>query len=984
MRKIGKRFVALLVVFMSMVSLLPMPFGDSGKAANAAVANTTINVEGSKTEDKVTVSGDIYTTETVHEYFTITVPYKKVSTDKIKPGETGIVDQRIIITKVNGFDLSAATTTAEKNIILDKIGCKLATEGNQDFNNGKEIGVKIEGLPLGVNKIEYQIEETTQTRKKVLDDAGNIIDDSLEAEVKSVYPSTATSNKLTIQHAKTYVQSKIETLEFESYIGKESDYDESSDNNKQPFKFTSFAEADPDMPLSYTFNVPDGTDTLKYVMSFKDQVQGSTVFKNGKQDTASIVDNKITGNLANLGQRDLIVIKLGSGTNVEKAYAIEINYNTLKANEDFTLRDPGITKFNYNESDEVRAYIGKHFIQSNKKDTQGILTYNGTITINKRAEMISLEPKLGRSEDNTAFVISNHYDNGSKIENSKLINGKQFVDFNKGTDNEIWVDIYEGKDGNTVGTVLARYKLKVIVEDTNPPAEKIKFSFGDAYLTQPGRKDSVIQFNTDRRTYDLYSGDTVDVTLNSPQTSQKEYFKVWLSDSVDNESAIEVKTDNPSNNMLVDVSKSKRMILQAYYDEIVYKKDADGNYETDPVTGDKVIEKRIPSPLGQKYVFYIAKNLDDYNPGGGDETSDNAALSGLKFNNGVLKGIDGSSGFSSNKYSYKVTVPKDDTDTKITATAESKNVKSIIATITETGDEYELTSGEPFQIPLNSSGTTTVQIEVTAGDGITKKAYNITISNDTRGSSTLLKNVILSEGDFDFDPDNDVTKVRVDQKVLNIKVTPIPEDSNSRVTVDGDRYKGNPITVSLKGSQMTEIEIKVTAEDGSASQTYTLEVYRSDSDLPDDDDDDNNYEGDIFYDEFDECWVDLSKYEEWGEIKGKPAYFDKKGRQVKDAWITTDGKLYYLNKSGYRSSGWRTESDGKTYYLDPSTGEMRKGWMNQNNSWYYLGPNGVMKTGWLYQNNKWYYFTPNGQMVTNQNMYIDGQVYRFAQDGTMI
>ena len=96
------------------------------------------------------------------------------------------------------------------------------------------------------------------------------------------------------------------------------------------------------------------------------------------------------------------------------------------------------------------------------------------------------------------------------------------------------------------------------------------------------------------------------------------------------------------------------------------------------------------------------------------------------------------------------------------------------------------------------------------------------------------------------------------------------------------------------------------------------------------------------------------------------------------------GKLYYLNKSGYRSSGWRTESDGKTYYLDPSTGEMRKGWMNQNNSWYYLGPNGVMKTGWLYQNNKWYYFTPNGQMVTNQNMYIDGQVYRFAQDGTMI
>ena len=28
---------------------------------------------------------------------------------------------------------------------------------------------------------------------------------------------------------------------------------------------------------------------------------------------------------------------------------------------------------------------------------------------------------------------------------------------------------------------------------------------------------------------------------------------------------------------------------------------------------------------------------------------------------------------------------------------------------------------------------------------------------------------------------------------------------------------------------------------------------------------------------------------------------------------------------------------GKTYYLDPTTGEMKNGWMNLNNKWYYLG-----------------------------------------------
>lgn len=113
-------------------------------------------------------------------------------------------------------------------------------------------------------------------------------------------------------------------------------------------------------------------------------------------------------------------------------------------------------------------------------------------------------------------------------------------------------------------------------------------------------------------------------------------------------------------------------------------------------------------------------------------------------------------------------------------------------------------------------------------------------------------------------------------------------------------------------------------------------------------------------------------------------YFDKKSRQVKNAWVSTGGKYYYLNNLGYRASGWKVDDKtGQTYYLDPTNGEMRKGWMNLNNSWYYLGLNGVMKKGWLNLNGKWYYFTPNGQMVVNQSMYIDDGVYKFGQDGAM-
>ena len=49
-----------------------------------------------------------------------------------------------------------------------------------------------------------------------------------------------------------------------------------------------------------------------------------------------------------------------------------------------------------------------------------------------------------------------------------------------------------------------------------------------------------------------------------------------------------------------------------------------------------------------------------------------------------------------------------------------------------------------------------------------------------------------------------------------------------------------------------------------------------------------------------------------------------------------------------------------------------------------MGTNGIMKTGWLEQGGKWYYLAPNGQMVANQSLYIDGKVYSFAQDGTLI
>lgn len=981
MNKFGKRFIALLVVFTSIISFLPLKFMGNEQIANAA--EVTVNqVKVAADGNNITQVNNVYTTESVvKENFTVTVDNKSIESSKIQPGKTEIIKQEVIITAIDGINLSG--TKEEKTAQLQDIGTKITTEGTEKLSNG--IGVTIVDLPLGVNKVKYQIKETTQYRTPIITNSdGTQSGGVLETPIENMYPSRTESEEITIQYAKQYVQSKVQSLNFDSYVGgSKSDYNDNNDN-KTPFLFTSQAESDENMPLSYTFDVPDGTETLNYRMVFSGiNITNAIILKNGQRDSGSSGSgNTVSGSLTALGQRDIITMKITPDPNAEnpedrliKTYSIEIKYNYLNADNDFTLRNPGITKLNYNEATDVKAFVGKRFEQSNDEKDQAVLTYKGQITIDKRAEMINISPILGRRSEGTAFIVTNHYyNNGSEIANSKQINGKQYVDFNKGTDNEIWIDIYKGKDGNTEGGILARYKLKVNLVDTSPESQKISFSFGDAYLTQPGRKDEKIDFNLDRRTYDLYSNDTVNVSLDTPQTSKNEYFKAWIGNNIDNDDVIEVPNPDKKNTLPIDVSKAKKIMLQAYYDEIIYKKDEYGNNTSE-------IERKEPHPLGLKYVFYVAKNADK--PDGGDNTnSRNASLSGLKFNNGTLKDIDGTSGFLSNKYKYNVTVPKVDTETKITAIAEDSNAKSIIVTVVGTSYEYELTSGEPFEIHLNSNGVTDIQIVVTAADGVTKKTYNVTIKNDERSSSAKLKTVFTNVGDFDFDPDKETTKIRVDQDETSIKVTPVPEDSKARVTVDGKSFDGTPIAVSLRGSQETDIDIKVTSEDGSTSERYTLEVYRTNSDLDDGDDDDDD-DDDIFYDEFDKCWVDTSKYEEWGKVDGKLVYFNNRGRQVKNSWISTDGKLYYLGSKGYKETGWRTESDGKSYYLDTSTGELKKGWIYQHNNWYYLGLNGVMQKGWLYLNNKWYYFTPSGQLVANQSMYIDGKVYNFAQDGAM-
>lgn len=991
MKKQVKRFIALFVVFMSIISFLPAGY-NNGQAANAAATGTDLEVKvvGETTPLQPvrddTYKENIYTTKTVVDGFDLTVEDLRKTEDdliaeaKAKKGNvTGYTEQIVNILKINSMD--ATTKTDGVLDITTNIGINI--EDAQNVPGAvPRTGKRLKNLPLGVNLIQYNLTLTQLTVTYV-----PATDTEAEKVIVSA-PKTTTydSQTITIEHATKYVVNKINPMTIKSYIGNAADIDNEAmqENNTIPFLYSRVATPDPNMALRYVIDVPDSYTSLNYEMTFDKTLvlDNAKVYKKGKLDpNVTKQGNKLSGNLLELGDRDIIVVKLDAtegNSSIQKAYSVELRYTNLDSDKDYSLKEAGITKLDYNTDSSVKAYIGKKFDVT--RTTDGVPRYEGDIYIDEKARMISLDPILYRSKDSVAYELNNDYirDGVAGNKKSEFKNGKQYINFMYGTtSNKLNLNVYEGKDGNVSGPHLATYVFNVHLIQTDKFKLDIKFanagsSTGDVYLTQRGVKDNKVDFNTTRRVYDLYSGNDLRVIFSGSRSSKNEYLRVWLSDSEGSgvfKEAQESKDNLPvdgkrATSIDINLGKAKKMKIQAYYDE----------YD-----GDKLIESHA---IDNSYEFYLPENNSGsiVVPG---ENSEEASLRALKVKEGTLKDNDGVKGFSSDKYEYTVTVPKDAKTAHITATAEDENVKSIIGTIKENSASYEFTSGTASEVDLNASGKTTLNITVTAQDGKASSTYTVVIVNDTKGSDATLENIIVSPGDYTFDPDEEKTQVRVDEDTTSVKITPVPTDPKAKVTVDGKKFSGSAISVSLKGNYTTDVEIKVTSEDGLNTETYTVTIKRSDTPIDDEPNEDETNDGNAYYNKDQDLWIDKTKYEEWGNVKGKPVFFDKKGRQVKDAWITTDGNWYYVNDRGFRATGWKMQTDGNYYYLDNTTGVMRKGWIYVGDMWYYMGTNGVMKTGWLEQNRKWYYLAPSGQMITNQSMYIDGKVYNFAQDGTI-
>ena len=97
-------------------------------------------------------------------------------------------------------------------------------------------------------------------------------------------------------------------------------------------------------------------------------------------------------------------------------------------------------------------------------------------------------------------------------------------------------------------------------------------------------------------------------------------------------------------------------------------------------------------------------------------------------------------------------------------------------------------------------------------------------------------------------------------------------------------------------------------------------------------------------------------------------------------WLKSGDFWYYLGANGAMQTGW-TKVGGYWYYMY-DFGGMKTGWLNDRGTWYYLTSSGAMKTGWLQWKNNWYYMDYSGAMRTGWTK-INGQWFYFESTGEM-
>ncbi len=108
--------------------------------------------------------------------------------------------------------------------------------------------------------------------------------------------------------------------------------------------------------------------------------------------------------------------------------------------------------------------------------------------------------------------------------------------------------------------------------------------------------------------------------------------------------------------------------------------------------------------------------------------------------------------------------------------------------------------------------------------------------------------------------------------------------------------------------------------------------------------------------------------------------------RMQKGWVNYNDTRYYLDGAGNLVKGWFTDPTG-TYYLSPGDGSIARGQVQVDGADYYFTGEGIKTAGWVVINDLKYFYEPANNGIMKRGWLSDekGSVYYFdAKDGHML
>jgi hypothetical protein len=357
--------------------------------------------------------------------------------------------------------------------------------------------------------------------------------------------------------------------------------------------------------------------------------------------------------------------------------------------------------------------------------------------------------------------------------------------------------------------------------------------------------------------------------------------------------------------------------------------------------------------------------------------SSNANLAGLTISTGSL-----SPDFDAAILSYTSGVSDVINSTTITPTAAQAN--ATIQVQVNGGGFATVASGNASSALLLNTGSNTIDIQVTAQDGIATKTYTITVTKSATANADLASlNISVGSLTPSFNAAINNYVDSVSNITNSLTVTPTSSALNAiiKVRINGGVYaivnSGDPsATLNLNAGENT-VDVQVTAEDGVTIRVYSIVVYKNALVMYLDAANTSSYNG------YGINWTDLSTLNNHTVLTNGPTYSASNGGAIvfdgSNDYAVVNNNANILSNTAYTKIAWiyptsfvtlnniisggGSNGFGQHALFMAGTNRLYAG---HNGSWYTVASNTTFTA------NKWYCVAVTFSNTTGWKLYING------------